>query len=145
MADFDSDGTPDVAVASQTANTVTILRGGTVPEPPIALSGEPYGIAAADFNADSRPDLAVSANTAGSFTALLNTTQPPPPPEQPPPPAAPPAQQPLPEPVAGQMSTRCPSLRHRPHQGNRAATVRRRSTRATRSPSVDGSTPATAA
>jgi hypothetical protein len=113
VADFDSDGTPDVAVASQTANTVTILRSGTVAEPPIGLAGGPYGVATADFNADSRPDLAVSSNATGSFTSLLNTTQPaqPPPPEEPPPPQPqPPAPTPtpLPDPVAGQTLNALP-------------------------------------
>ncbi|MDA0136665.1 FG-GAP repeat domain-containing protein [Solirubrobacter deserti] len=101
VADFDSNGSPDVAVASLGAGALTVLSGGTTPEPSIALASA-YTPAVGDFNRDGRPDLAVSSAFPGSFSSFLNTTAPPqqPPPPQPPQPPAP-TPTPLPEPVAG--------------------------------------------
>ena len=127
---------------------VTILRGGTVPEPPIALSGGPYGIAVADFNADSRPDLAVSADTAPDQFAVAAEHDAAAPRLRPAPADADPARarSRCPTPVAGQTRQRdCPvsgTVRVRQPRSNRYVTL---DARATRSRSGPRSTRATAA
>jgi hypothetical protein len=74
MADFNSDGKADVAVANSGSNTITVLTGNgngtfttliSIPTPP-----GPSGIATADFNGDGRPDLAVAC-TGGSVAGIL--------------------------------------------------------------------------
>ena len=60
-ADFDRNGTPDVAVASNAGGAVTVLSaadGARARRSPLAHA---YDLAAADFNARRRPDLAVTS------------------------------------------------------------------------------------
>jgi hypothetical protein len=96
VADFDRDGRPDIAVASNSGSVQTLIRnagGGFTLDQTIPITGRVNGVSAADFDGDTRPDLAASSLTdaaADSFTAMLN----PAPPGPPPPP-------PLPDPVAG--------------------------------------------
>ena len=75
-ADFNGDGIPDVAVANNSANTVTILLGngdGTFsPMPnPLATGSWPHAIAVGDFNGDGNPDLAVVNSESSTVTILL--------------------------------------------------------------------------
>jgi hypothetical protein len=96
-ADFNGDGLPDLAVASNSASQVTVLlrqaAGGFA-----ADAGSPMDVpnayfpAAADFNGDGKTDLAVSqAAATGAVAVLLNTTpQPTPLPAPAPTPPAPP-------------------------------------------------------
>jgi len=88
VGDFDRDGFPDLAVANNSAGSVTILRraGNTfTPDPasPITVGSGPWGIAVADFDLDTRPDVAVGHDAASELRVLLNTT--PLPPDPPPP------------------------------------------------------------
>ena len=83
-ADFDGDGRRDLAVASNNAGAVTVLRrqpaGGYGAVQGVTVS-RAYGVAVADFDRDSRPDLAVSSDGAASgLTVMLNPGPPAPPP-----------------------------------------------------------------
>lgn len=74
VADFDGDGTPDVASANQVSASVSVLlNGGDGSFGPVmtySTGPDPATIMAADFNKDSRQDLAVvsfGANTLSVF------------------------------------------------------------------------------
>ena len=103
-ADFDANGTPDLAVTSNSTGQVTILDGGVTPEAPIALE-RAYGIAVADFNGDKKPDLAASSDTLNAFVSFLNTT---PSAQQPPVVTPTPTPTPIPTPVAGKSVNATP-------------------------------------
>jgi Flp pilus assembly secretin CpaC len=76
-ADFNADGTPDLAVTNNSDNTVSILFGksdGTFvsgSRPTFATGKGPQGVAIADFNNDGRPDLAVANHTDNTVSILL--------------------------------------------------------------------------
>jgi FG-GAP-like repeat/RTX calcium-binding nonapeptide repeat (4 copies) len=78
-ADFDADTHPDVAVANQGSDDVSLLRGvgdGTFGAPNnVAVGGGPAGIVAAFLNSDRHPDLAVANSGASSnnVSILLGT------------------------------------------------------------------------
>ncbi len=80
-ADFDGDGNIDLAVANQTSNSITVLRGsatGTFPAATISNFNLPAGatapqdLIAADLNGDNKVDLAVS-NLSNNISVFLNT------------------------------------------------------------------------
>jgi FG-GAP-like repeat len=83
VGDFNLDGKPDLAVANQDSNNVTILLGdgmGGFTQPsssPVGVGTEPQSVAAGDFNLDGKPDLATAnlGSVVGdsSVTILLNT------------------------------------------------------------------------
>ena len=86
IADFDGDGSLDLAVPSSGTGAagapgreVTVLRGNGRGEfaaaagSPIAVPANPYFVAVGDVNGDRRPDLATSHNGSSLFTVLLNT------------------------------------------------------------------------
>jgi hypothetical protein len=89
-ADFDRDGTTDLAVANWKADSVTILhdRGDVwTTDPPIRVPAGAYHVVAADFNGDGRPDLAIPGGPNPNVspartqtTVLLNLAPAPPPP-----------------------------------------------------------------
>lgn len=77
-ADFNGDGSPDLAVLDSSAKTVAILLGdGTghfapAGGSPIHLDGTPANVVAADVNGDNRPDLVVPiAESAGHGIEVL--------------------------------------------------------------------------
>jgi FG-GAP-like repeat/RTX calcium-binding nonapeptide repeat (4 copies) len=78
-ADFDADAHPDVAVANQGSDDVSLLRGagdGTFGAPNnFTVGGGPAGIVAAFLNSDQHPDLAVANSGAASndVSILLGT------------------------------------------------------------------------
>jgi hypothetical protein len=106
-ADFDRDGRPDLAVASN-SGAVTVLRrgagGGFIADPAIAIT-RAYGVAVADFNGDAYPDLAVTGDGANAVSVLLNTFAPATPP---PTPAPTPTPTPIPPPVVGKSVNALP-------------------------------------
>ena len=82
VGDFNGDGSPDLAIANQQTNQVSVLLnttagGATTPSfaAPIqqAVGSEPSGLAVADFNGDGKPDLAAANFGANSLSVLLNS------------------------------------------------------------------------
>ncbi|MBS1647632.1 MAG: T9SS type A sorting domain-containing protein [Bacteroidetes bacterium] len=76
-ADFNGDGHPDVAVANNNSNNVSILLGsaaGTLSAAVNYLVGVfPFGICSADFNGDGHPDVAVTNSNDNSVSILLGS------------------------------------------------------------------------
>ena len=82
-SDLNADGRPDLATASQSSNSVSVLLGngngtfGTATS--FAVSGGPFSIAIGDLNGDGKPDLATANFNTTTVSVLLNTTDPAPP------------------------------------------------------------------
>lgn len=83
VGDFNRDGRPDVAVANQAANTVTLRMNETASgarQPSFANGANipagnvPVALAAGDFNADGLPDLAALNADGQSIVILVNAT-----------------------------------------------------------------------
>lgn len=74
-ADFDGDGRPDLAIADNAGDTLTVLtKVGTGAPPTInSFSGghQPFMLTVGDFNSDGKPDLVVS-NSSGLLLMLNN-------------------------------------------------------------------------
>ena len=84
-ADFNGDGRPDLAVANQAGNSVSVLLnttalGATTPSfaaaNNFAVDTQPESVTAADFNGDGRPDLVTGNRNNADVSVLLNTTAP---------------------------------------------------------------------
>jgi hypothetical protein len=83
VGDFNGDGRPDLAVADQFDNNVSV-RLNTTPagaatasfdaQRTFAAGYEPASVAVGDFNGDGRPDLAVANQGSSTVSVLLNTT-----------------------------------------------------------------------
>jgi hypothetical protein len=78
VADYNQDGSPDLAMSDSGDNAVTILfNEGTgiftssIPEIPVGT--DPVSIVSADFNGDGRPDAATADNGAAEATVILNS------------------------------------------------------------------------
>src|SRR5208282_2255993 len=78
VADYNQDGSLDIAVSDETDNAVTVLLNAgnksftALPELPVGTA--PVSIAVADFNGDGRPDAATADNGAAEVTVILNST-----------------------------------------------------------------------
>jgi len=74
---FNADSFPDLAVANQFSNNVTILLGqgsgqfAPAPGSPVGVGTRPASVAVGDFNADGRPDLAIANYDSSNVTVLL--------------------------------------------------------------------------
>jgi hypothetical protein len=79
VGDFNGDGKPDLAVANDFDNNVTIRLGdgtGGFPDAKSATVGagaRPISVAVGDFNGDGKLDLAIANNTDNNVTVQLNT------------------------------------------------------------------------
>ncbi|UCG61206.1 MAG: VCBS repeat-containing protein [Candidatus Zixiibacteriota bacterium] len=76
-ADFDGNGYPDLAIANNNSDDVSVHLNsgdGTFLAPvSYAAQDEPYSVFSADFNGDDLPDLAVANRLSQSVSVLLNT------------------------------------------------------------------------
>jgi hypothetical protein len=79
VADFNGDGRPDLVVANEAADTVSVLLNTTAPgastpsfapQQTFATGSAPFSVAVADFNGDGEPDLVV-ANLGSSSVSVL--------------------------------------------------------------------------
>ncbi len=75
VADFNGDGNPDIVVANQQGNTISILlgngtKGGFAAHVDYATAAFPTGIAVGDFNSDGHTDVAVSAGNGNTVSVL---------------------------------------------------------------------------
>jgi RHS repeat-associated protein len=82
VGDVNGDGIPDLVVADDPVNTVTVFLGngdGTFTKlPPITVPGHPYDVALADVNNDHRPDIVTEGSVLlgqgnGTFTVVSNS------------------------------------------------------------------------
>jgi hypothetical protein len=78
VADFNADGIPDVAVANQAADSITVVRrplAGDATRADYDVQDFPYSVATGDFNGDGKLDIVVGSTHApsvGSVSLLLN-------------------------------------------------------------------------
>jgi len=80
IGDLNGDGRPDVAVANQGSNVISVMFNTTVGAS-VSFAGEvtfatssPFALAIGDLNGDGKPDLATTSIGGNTATVLLNTT-----------------------------------------------------------------------
>ncbi len=75
VGDFNGDGKPDIAVANENSNTVSVLLGnsdGTFQSAHSLVVGtDPESLAVGDFNGDGKPDIAVANASSNTVSVLL--------------------------------------------------------------------------
>src|SRR5262249_9476687 len=85
VADFKRDGQPDLVVANEGSDTISVLLNPTAPgtthpsfaaQQTFATGNLPGYVEVADFNGDGKPDLVVANGGDGTVSVLLNTTAP---------------------------------------------------------------------
>jgi len=73
--DLNGDGTPDLVLANQNSNSVTVLLGQGdstfAPGVDYPTGASPWSVAIADLNGDSRPDLVVANHDSNSVSVLM--------------------------------------------------------------------------
>jgi hypothetical protein len=83
VGDFNGDGKPDLAIANNTDDTVSVLMNETptgspapafAPAVNFATGNDPFSVAVGDFNGDGRPDLAIANLGSNTVSVLMNTT-----------------------------------------------------------------------
>jgi len=84
-ADVNGDGRPDLIVANEVGNTVSVLLNTTAPgaitpgfatQQTFATGASPISVTAVDVNGDGAPDLIVANSNGATVSVLLNTTAP---------------------------------------------------------------------
>ena len=84
-ADINGDGKPDLIVANDGSNTVSVLLNTTAPgattpsfatQQTFATGNTPFSVTMADLNGDGKPDLIVANSNDNTVSVLLNTTAP---------------------------------------------------------------------
>lgn len=81
IGDFNGDGNPDLVIANEAANNITVLLGNgkggftAASTSPIQVGSEPVSVAIGDFNSDGNLDLAVVNYSDGTVTVLLGNGQ----------------------------------------------------------------------
>jgi Ca2+-binding RTX toxin-like protein len=80
VGDFNGDSDPDLAVANQGSDNVSVLlggAGGSFGAPTAFVAGDgPVSVAVGDFDGDSDSDLAVANSISTDVSVLLNTSKP---------------------------------------------------------------------
>ncbi len=75
-ADFDGDGSPDLAVANADLSSVTVVLKAGRSEPAIintySVGIFPLGVATGDFTGDGKPDIISASNSSGTISLLRN-------------------------------------------------------------------------
>jgi hypothetical protein len=81
MGDLDGDGKPDLAVANQGSNNVSVIRNkstsGSISfdaKEDFATGGSPYSVAIGDLDGDGRPDLVVANFVSSTISVLRNAS-----------------------------------------------------------------------
>ncbi len=83
IGDLDGDGKPEIAVASEAANRVSVFRntwltstlgaGSFAAKVDLVTGSTPVSVGIADFDGDGKPDLAVANNLSNTVSVLRNT------------------------------------------------------------------------
>src|SRR5436190_419499 len=78
VGDVNHDGRPDLVVANNGGDSVSLLigtgNGAFQTQQVLAVGHAPRGLTLADFNGDGRPDLVVANGGGGSVSVLLGVT-----------------------------------------------------------------------
>ena len=84
IGDLTGDGTPDLAVANQSSNTVSVFRntsmsgsigtGSFAPKVDFATGSQPYLLAIGDLDGDGKPDLATANSSSNTVSVLRNAS-----------------------------------------------------------------------